>query len=624
MKRVLAAVIVVTTTHARAEEPVSLTVSGSSAPGFSASAKEGERPRDTPDAAALLEGLPGLRVRRLGGESGFATLSIRGAASNQVAISLFGVPLTGGADPSLDLSTLPLWPGATARVHRTFAPAFLAGGYLGGIVDLAPLDLTARRTETYNAYGSFGSYRMRVATAQKAGAWSVGAGVSFHRTQGDFTYYDPFLIDGMDVTRRNNETQQLGGIAHARHDGDRWTVLITTLLTNRRDGIAGPFDNPSLGTHMRRDRELVALEVRKRGEDGRFLARAWGRRDGFAFFDPLHEQGRLSETRYRTLATGLTFGRSLIVGKIVLDPRIDGSLESRSGDYLRARTGLSFDATYRVDATTLVLAARGDVRRDTDQRAELLPVAHVGLEHAFDDSLTFGAHLGTLARPPSFLELLGDGGVYSAAKGLRSERSYAADVGLRARGTRNKVRWEAELVGFAWEVRDLIAVLPVSALTLRAVNIGAARIAGGEVSLAATTGPVRAVASYTRLFTENRGDDVSERGAPLPGRPDHDLTLDVSVKVSALTLRYGFDLVSPTTLDRPGSRELPTRIFHGVGARLDIRSVSIVGEVHNLFDRRTVDVVYETGRPGFQYPVSDFLGYPLPGRRITVAARVTL
>jgi vitamin B12 transporter len=623
MKRALIAASVLWTASARAEEPVSLTVSGSSAPGFSTAAKEGDRPRDTADAAAVLQGLPGLRVRRLGGENGFATLSIRGAASNQVAVTLAGVPLTGASDPSLDLSTLPLWPGATLRVHRTFAPASLGGGYLGGIVDVAPVDLTTSRTEAYNAYGSFGTYRLRLASVQRLGDWRIGAGVAFHRTEGDFTYFDPFRgVDGEDRARRNNASRQLAGMVHARHDGDRWTWLITSLLSARSDGIAGPFDNPSFGTHMRRNRALLAIETRRRDDDGRFLARIWARRDGFEFFDPLREQSRIGESRYHVLATGLTLARSVTSEHWTLDPRIEGGVEARDA-YQRTRSGILVDTTYRHAATSVVLAARGDVWRDTGHRASLMPVAHLGLEHLFGDNVTLGAHVGTLARPPSFLELLGDGGIYSAAPTLRSERSYAADLGFRFRGAENKVRWEAELVGFAWEVRDLIVVMPVSALTLRAFNIGAARIAGGELSVAATTGPVRAAASYTRLYTENRSDVASDRGAPLPGRPDHDLTLDVSVRAGPVTLRYGFDLISPTTLDAAGTRVLPTRIFHGAGVRLDARRVSVIAEVQNMFDRRSVDVVYETGS-AFRYPVSDFLGYPLAGRRFSIAVRANL
>ena len=104
-------------------DPEEVVVHGRNAGGFVSRATIEDAPREITDAASLLEPLPGVHVRRLGADDSFATLSIRGTGSTQVAVFLAGVPLTGGADPTLDLSTLPLWPGARVRVFRSFAPA---------------------------------------------------------------------------------------------------------------------------------------------------------------------------------------------------------------------------------------------------------------------------------------------------------------------------------------------------------------------------------------------------------------------------------------------------------------------------------------------------------------------
>src|SRR4051812_47298259 len=81
------------------EEPAEVVVRGRSAGGFVSRASIEDSPRDITDAASLIEPLPGVHVRRLGADDSFATLSIRGTSSTQVAIYLAGVPLTGGADP---------------------------------------------------------------------------------------------------------------------------------------------------------------------------------------------------------------------------------------------------------------------------------------------------------------------------------------------------------------------------------------------------------------------------------------------------------------------------------------------------------------------------------------------
>ena len=175
-----------------AADELQVEVRGSSAAGFSSRASIDDSPREVTDAASLVEALPGVHVRRRGADDGFATLSIRGSSSNQVVVVLAGVPLTGGADPSLDLGSLPLWPGARARVYRTFAPAALGPGSLGGTLVLdAPRAGGAPRMEGWDAVGSFGAARRRagdvrdlgggvhVATARSAAHRSAGA--SLHR-----------------------------------------------------------------------------------------------------------------------------------------------------------------------------------------------------------------------------------------------------------------------------------------------------------------------------------------------------------------------------------------------------------------------------------------------------------
>ena len=632
------------------EPPVSIVVTGSSSASFSSTAKEGDRPRDTPDAAALLEGLPGLRVRRLGVEGGFSTVSIRGAASNQVAVSLAGVPLTGAADPSLDLATLPLWPGSTVHAFRTFAPAGLGGGYLGGLVAIDPIETGKKaHTEVYDAIGSFGALRMRLADVRSCGSWRVATGLSASRIVGDFPYLDPTLGPGAEVdrTRQNAGNAQLAAIVQARRDLDAWTIILTALGQTRRDGVAGTFLRPTTATRLFRERELFAVEARHGDDDGRFLVRAWLRHEHTRFEDALGEQGpRLAgATHDDVYASGVLLGRSLRVGsRLTLDARVDEQLETAAGtrlagatpDRKRARFGLSLDATLRAtDFLTLIAAARADVRRDIPQEGatstETLPAAHVGAEQSIvrsaEADVSLAAHVGVLARPPSFLELLGDGGATEAAPGLNSERAVAADLGVRARGVMRALRWDGELVGFASRTRDLIVLTPRGLGTLRAENVGDASAGGLEASLGLLLGPARLLASYTYLVTRDLTSIVASSGQPLPGRPKHDLTLDLTAKVAFVTLRYGLDVVSATALDRQSTLTLPTRSWHSVGANAEVApGVFVLGEISNLFDQRSGEVVYESTPVlrTVRYPYGDFVGYPIPGRRWTLALRLRL
>ncbi len=654
-------------TRAHADEG-DVVVTGSSVTGFVGTAKEGEKPRDSADAAALLEGLPGLRVRRLGVDGGFATLSIRGAASSQIAVVVAGIPLTSATDPSVDLATLPLWPGAVAHVHRTFAPAALGGGYLGGVVSFDPLSTSGPdRTELYDAVGSFGALRMRIADVRTISGnsgstgisrpneggsrWVLATGLSASRIGGGFLYVDPSLGPGNEVDRErtNAGSAQVSGMAQARGDFDQLTILLTALGVARRDGVAGTFLHPTTATRLERERALFAVEIRRPADDGRWIGRVFVRREVTSFSDPLGENGfGLTGTSFSGVtAVGAMIGRSLRLGeRFVLDVRLDGEMESSAGsrvygplpDRRRTRTGLGTDVTYRVSERvpwTLLAAGRVDLRRDVaaegGDNLEALPAGHLGAEVALSEHAILAAHAGALARPPSFLELLGDGGATEASPNLRSERALAFDVGARLRGPFGKTiedgAWDAELVVFGARTRDLIVIAPRGLGTLRAENVGDAASYGAEASVGLALGPLRALASYTLLVTRDLTDLASSAGQPLPGRPRHDLTVDVSARLGRFIVRYGLDVVAATPLNRESTLTLPTRTWHGAGVSFTpARGIVTLFEVANIFDQRSGDVLYASGAtPTFvRYPSSDFVGYPIPGRRFTLALRISL
>ena len=100
---------------AKPASSIDVTVRGSTAPAFVSRVSSDDRAREPVDAASIIAELPSVHVRRLGADGAQSTLSIRGSASTQVGVFLAGIPLTSGADPSLDVSALPLWPGASFR-----------------------------------------------------------------------------------------------------------------------------------------------------------------------------------------------------------------------------------------------------------------------------------------------------------------------------------------------------------------------------------------------------------------------------------------------------------------------------------------------------------------------------
>src|SRR5215471_3812443 len=96
----------------RAEESqpsLEVVVRGSTAGAYSAQTSTDTTPREPIDAAAILAELPSVHVRRLGGAGSFSQISVRGAASSEVGVTIAGIPLASAADPVVDVGALPLW-----------------------------------------------------------------------------------------------------------------------------------------------------------------------------------------------------------------------------------------------------------------------------------------------------------------------------------------------------------------------------------------------------------------------------------------------------------------------------------------------------------------------------------
>jgi outer membrane cobalamin receptor len=629
-----------------------VTVRGSAAGDWVARSDERDSSRELTDAASLIEPLPGVHVRRFGGDDSFATLSIRGTSSDEVAVLLAGVPLTGGADPTLDLATLPLWPGAVARVHRSFAPATLGPGSLGGTLVLDPPRPTSPlATDVWAAVGSFGEARIRIGAVTDAGAGArVATGLSASRSTDDFTYFDPIASSeaghDVDATQANAGHAAINGLASLALP-IRWgkdgagALTITTLAQARRQGLPGTLLGPTPSARLASDRELVSAELTAPGGAGAWGFRAWGRHEGIELEDA-PDSAALGPTRadQTIVSVGGSMGwQGGLSPQATLAARVDGSGERYApGDYegatpppnaTRTSVGGAADAEWRAaERLTLAGSARvdawSDETGDGTHDGSVHPTGHVGVEIPFDWA-TLATHAGTTARPPSFIERYGDRGAFIGDPSLRPESAWTVDAGARASKRFGPARVAVEAVGFATWADDLIAFVPTGAFgRSKATNIGRARLVGLELDVRAAAGPLEIRAAYTALATENEAACLAVVGAcerpPLPGRPAHDVVADVIAHIGRASFRAGVDAVTGAFADLSGSIAVPPRALVSAGARLDVaRGVRLALDVRNALDVRTG--TYQGAVGPVREPVGDFYEYPLPGRSVLVSAR---
>jgi hypothetical protein len=638
---------------AQAEPPPEVTVRGASSGDFVARADERDSRRELTDAASLVEPLPGVHVRRFGADDSFATLSVRGSSSTEVAVVFAGVPLTGGADPSLDLSSLPLWPGAVARVHRSFAPASLGPGSLGGTLVLDPPRPTAPEAiDVWAAAGSFGAARLRVGTVRDVGDGSrVAAAVSASRADDGYSYLDPFAsASGHDVyTPRENAGHAAASGLVSWSVPVRWmqggsgALTVTTLAQSRHQELPGTVFGPTPYAFLDSDREIASVELSGPSGPGTWSVRAWGRREGLRLHDAL-ASAALGPTRAdQTIAAlGASAGwRGLAARRATVEARLDGSGERFEPGVVqgaptppgatRGSVGGALDAEWQpTDWVRAAASARVDAWRDgagdATATSEVRPTGHVGGE-VIAGPFTVAAHAGATGRPPSFVELYGDRGAFVGDPRLRPESAWTVDAGVRASPALGPVRAAVELVGFATWADDLIAFVPVGFGSAKAMNIGRARIAGVEIDGRAAAGPVEVRASYTGLATENDAACAATVGPcirpPLPGRPASDFVADVLGRIGPARLRVGVDAVSGIVADMTGSIGVPARVLAQAGLAVDVaRGVRLAADVRNLFDVRAGTYAGTLGSA--REPIGDSFAYPLPGRSVLVSARYTV
>jgi iron complex outermembrane receptor protein len=633
-----------------------VTVRGDSAGDYSSRADEHDTAREVTDAASLVEPLPGVHVRRYGADDAFTTLSIRGSSSTEVGILFAGVPLTGGADPSLDLSTLPLWPGAVAIVHRTFTPAALGPGSLGGTLVLEPPRPSApTSTETWAAVGSYGEARIRVADLRDAGGGArIVTALSASRADDGFSYLDPTLsTPGNDFysIRQNAGHAAVNGLVSwslpVRWAADSTGALtVTTLAQARHQELPGTVYGPTPFAALDTDRELASAQLSGGVGPGAWSLRAWGRRDGLRLSNPdsLASLGPSRADQTITATGGSVGWRGRPASPATLELRVDGSGEHYEPGVTvgvappptatRASVGAALDAEWRV-APPLALAASGRLDEWSNVTgagaqpgagAELRPTGHLGVEVSLD-SVTLAAHGGATARPPSFVELYGDRGAFVGDPNLLPESAWTIDAGARTSRRAGPLRVAAEIVGFGTWAQDLITFVPVGAYgRSEATNIGLARLLGVEVDLHAAAGPIELRGAYTGLSTENDSACEAIVGPcvrpPLPGRPTSDLVADLIGTLGPASVRVGVDAVSGIVADVAGSIGVPPRVLASAGARVDVvRGLRLALDVRNLFDVRTG--TYDGALGPVHEPIGDYFEYPLPGRTFLVSARYT-
>ena len=623
------------------------------------------------DVADVVDMVPGARINRLGGLGDFSAVSIRGSSFRQVEVFVDGVPLNPDGATAINLSELPLRSFSRVEVYRGGGPPSLGANAMGGVVHLVTEPL-AGRSPVSRASFSMGSFDTMKAAGSVGFAERIGdlpidgfAAVDALATQGRFRYFSdggtPYtLVDDRLSMRENNDHRRMSvnGRVRLGHPQLRLTALTSWSWVD--EGVPGPAYRPTEDVRYGAVRGLGTVKVE--GIVGPFSASGdvWGVGLIESFDDRDGEIGVGSQwTTDRSALVGsrgrLTWAAlDWLQAQANADVRVDvySHADRLTGTRAPARTRVV--GKMNLGATGWWLPYRGVNGLSVTTSVHLLGVESSGLrlESAkngrFEAMPRFGwvvrphtwlaikGNVGRYLRPPDLVELFGDRGALIGNPELVAEHGWNLDVGARlAPDVQGPAEGWVEGVFFFNEGQDLISYIQNAQGVALPVNLGETRVLGVE-----TAGYLHLVNMIETGFdfTWTWSRNLSQRHpattyAQLPRVPRLELSGHVALHWHR-QLRGGYRLsyTDGNYWDATNWFLAAPRTFHGVFASVRLgpdrpRQGRPGGpwlevDVRNLTNRLAQVVPRNPLEPSdgalAVQPVTDFMGFPLPGRTVLV------
>jgi iron complex outermembrane receptor protein len=601
----------------------------------------------------VLQEAVGVQVQRFGGLGAFSTISIRGSSASQVPVFLDGIPLSQAQNQTVNLADLPLDSLQRVDIYRGTVPVGFGGGGIGGVVNLVTRPASATpSTELTTGYGSFETRKLTVSHTQEVGGVDVLANLAYLGSKGDFTYNNDNgtpdnPTDDTRTTRINNAFNSVGLLLKGTRDltGDLALDAVEEFFF-KDQGVPGPGSAQCSNASLLELRSLTYLRLRAARLAGGAVDTSgslYGVYNLQQFDDPdpcfgaveaTHNQTALvgasnTGTWYAPLGQSVGWFSELAYEAFFPYNATNEPLFPNSGPtQTRLRTTLAVQDVIELvaDRVQLVPSLRYDHLLDdfsgvnsagiptTSPQTSTLDLwtPAAGVQARIAPWLTVRANIGRFQRAPSFAELFGNTGTVVGNPDLKPETGINRDVGfLAGAGAYGWLdRAQLEFAYFHNNVDDLIAFTQVSRAQFRAVNIGAARIEGEEVTLTGSAlGHLGLELNYTHQDTENRSGLPDQQGNPLPLRPADELFARTELFNAWGKLYYEYTYISSDTTDLYNLGTVPSRSIHTLGlVATPLPWLAVKFEAANITNA----------------DIRDLGDFPLPGLSFFGSIKVTL
>jgi vitamin B12 transporter len=579
--------------------------------------------------AELLATSPGTSVSQAG-PGQLAQVGLRGASADESLILLDGIPLTGPAGGSVDLSTLPSSLLSKMIVSRGVLGAQLGAGALGGAVELVPLTVEQGRQAAGLSLsgGSFGTGQLAAdfaATTSSGIAWT--GGLQLDRTAGDFPYAHQLTpeVGGpyYAAVRSNADAWRTSGLLRGETPTSLGALDLLLQLSAGERGLPGADGMETPNARSSDQSGLFGLRLRHLVGEGVLTTRAWvrgsllGQRGlgiGFGDCGTSLSSAACAPSSSHTVGARGEAELSLPLGASqVLSALVSTGGEWEAGDFTgihRRAIGsarVTDDATLLSGALSLHPSLRFDLVGEVTALSPGFGLVVRPLRGTALEPLELRTSVGSSLRPPSFSELYLSQGPTTPNPALRPERAVSVDAGA---GYATE-RFNLSVSAFWSRYTDLILYELFPPARAKAQNIGQARIAGVELQ-ALVQLPLSATleASYSYLDAINERPSVNEGGQQLPYRAPHRLYARLARRGERLEAFFQGTYNSSMPRNAFGTAFLPAQVRLDAGAGVRVAGpVWCDLEVRNLLNDQTQQ---------------DLFQYPLPGLSLLATVRARL
>jgi len=603
--------------------------------------------------ATLVDQAPGVRLQTFGDADSFSGVSIRGSTMRQVGVYLDGIPLNPEGGQAVNLSEWPLRAFTRVEVYRGNAPSHLGGAALGGVINLVRDDAFQGSSSagSVNTNGRFSlDGNMTASPEIRQHEHLVSAFLNAVVNRGQFEYYSdngtPYnRLDDDRQIREHNASSTFHALLGWKTQVGNGSINILDAWMNKGSELPGHINNPASAARLNTTRNLLGVRYDPGINGHQAHVVAWWLSRSEQFRDALDELGlgaqdvaqqttnlglRLHDTF--SLSSDVAFGATLglIRDASHAENASPGSIQDIPKAQGRTVETLTLDMPVQFGRWGATPVLHSTLIQHQGRASSATFDPRLGVQYGVSNRFIIRANGGRYLRPPDATELFGDRGSMRGNPDLEPETGWQWDLGGRLRmDTSDAMVWTLDLGHFWNASKGRIAWVQNGQRTMVPVNLGKTWVQGFEI---AAQGEILEIVQTETNLTWVQSRNLSSKPGiannPLPSVPPtniwHSTALELlqhKVRVAHTIRHVSANFLDETNWIRSPPRTVQDIVIQGQPTEkwptIELGVTNLADTIAEVVPSNPLDSKSER----VLQPVTDFAGYPLPGRTFTLSLR---